>query len=159
MTEIDTQQRAFRLTLKTASFIILVLAIGVSTYLSYLKYDATANPTCLSQGAFDCHTVLNSAYSEIMDVPIAYLGLGTNLVILALLLAEYQLAPLQNGLGVMLVFGVVLFAFIFSVYLVYLQAFVIKSYCQWCLSHEALITILFVLSGLRLSKSLSQTED
>jgi len=39
---------------------------------------------------------------------------------------------------------VVLFAFLYSVYLVYLQAFRIQAYCVWCLTHEALITVLFV---------------
>ena len=52
----------------------------------------------------------------------------------------------------MLVFGVVLFGFLYSVYLVYLQAAVLRAFCPWCLSHEALITILFGLTIWRLIK-------
>jgi uncharacterized membrane protein len=48
------------------------------------------------------------------------------------------------------VFGIVLFAFLFSVFLVYVQAAIIRAFCPWCLTHEALITILFGLSAWRL---------
>ena len=125
-----------------ASYVILALAIGVSSYLSYLKV-ANADAVCIHGGRFDCGTVLNSVYSEIGGVPIAWLGLGTNLVVLTLLLLHNRVGFLRE-FGVLLIFAVVLFAFIYSVYLVYLQAFVIGAFCPWCLSHEALITLLFI---------------
>lgn len=125
------------------SYIVLAAAIAVSGYLSYLKI-ASADAVCVSGGRFDCGTVLNSVYSEIAGIPIAWLGLGTNLVILGLLALRNRIGFLRE-FGVMLIFGVVLFAFIYSVYLVYLQAFVMRAYCQWCLTHEALIAVLFVI--------------
>lgn len=132
---------------RNLSFVTLLLAILVSGYLSYLKLG-TQDAVCLAGGLFDCNTVLNSVYSEINGIPIAWLGLGTNLLIVALLLGETRVAFLRQN-GVLLVFTVVLFAFLFSVYLVYLQAAVIRAYCPWCLTHEALIAILFGLSTWR----------
>ena len=126
---------------RTISFIVLALAIAVSGYLSYLKI-ANANAVCTTVGRIDCGTVLHSAYSELSGIPIAWLGLATNLVIVGMMLFQNR-NDFMREYGTLLIFGVVLFAFIYSVYLVYLQAFVIQAYCPWCLSHEALITILF----------------
>lgn len=151
--EISTKESSPRFTIRIASFIILALAIGVSGYLSYLKI-ANAQAVCLSTGKFDCGTVLSSAYSEINGIPIAWLGLGTNLVIVTLLLLQNRVGFLRE-FGTMIIFGVILFAFIYSVYLVYLQAFVILAYCPWCLSHEALITILFLMWSVKLWRELA----
>jgi uncharacterized membrane protein len=126
---------------KTISYMLLILAIGVSGYLSYLKI-ANANAACVAAGQIDCGTVLNSAYSEIGGVPIAWLGLATNFVVLGLIAFQNRV-PLLREYGTLLVFGVLLFAFIYSVYLVYLQATVIQAYCPWCLTHEALVFGLF----------------
>lgn len=128
---------------RTISYVILIAAIVVSGYLSYLKF-ANADAACVAGAVFDCGTVLNSIYSEILGVPIAMLGLATNLVIGALILLQPRVALLREY-GTLLIFGVVLFAFVYSVYLVYLQAFVIGAYCPWCLTHEALIAGLFAV--------------
>jgi uncharacterized membrane protein len=135
---------------RNASFLVLVLAIIISGYLSYLKV-ANAEAVCVEASVFDCGTVLNSFYSEIRGVPIAWLGLTVNIIAVALLLLEPRVPILQHY-GVALIFGLILFAFLFSIYLVYVQAALIKSYCPWCLTHEALITILFFLSAWRLSQ-------
>lgn len=127
----------------TISYVLLALAIAVSGYLSWLKISQV-DAVCLAGNAFDCGTVLNSVYSEIGGVPIAWLGLATNFVIVGLLVAQNRVGFLREY-GTLIVFGVVLFAFIYSVYLVYLQAFVIGAYCQWCLTHEALIGLLFLV--------------
>jgi uncharacterized membrane protein len=96
-------------------------------------------------------------YSELGGVPIAYLGLATNIIVLTLLFLERR-SDFVREYGVMLEFGVVLFAFLFSVYLVYIQAFVIAAYCPWCLTHEALITILFILTSWRMWQSFQVDE-
>ena len=137
-------------TARTASLVVLVLAILVSAYLSYLKV-ANVDAVCVEAAVFDCGTVLNSFYSEISGIPIAWLGLAVNLIATALLVLEPRVAFLRRY-GVALIFGLILFAFLFSIYLIYVQAVLIKAYCPWCLSHEALITILFGLSAWRLTQ-------
>lgn len=133
---------------RNLSYVTLFFAILISGYLSYLKLDDTP-AVCIQGSAFDCNTVLNSVYSEFAGIPIAWLGLGTNLLVVALLMLENRIGFLREN-GVALIFGVVLFAFIYSVYLVYVQAFLIQAYCPWCLTHEALIAALFVFSAWRL---------
>jgi len=157
-TTIDAE-RSFPLNLWHLSILVLVVALGVSGYLSYLKIDQSASPTCPSSGVFDCGTVLSSAYSKILDVPIAWLGFGTNVLILGLLLLEHYGGRFFAINASILIFGLVFFAFVFSMYLIYIQAAVIGRYCPWCLTHEALIAVLFVASIFRLRNSFqSQSE-
>jgi len=146
-----------RFSARNLSFVTLFFAILVSGYLSYLKLDNTP-AVCIQGSVFDCNTVLNSVYSEFAGIPIAWLGLGTNLLIVALLLLENRIGFLRDN-GVALVFGVVLFAFIYSVYLVYVQAVLIQAYCPWCLTHEALIAVLFVFSAWRLREWFGSDDD
>nr|MBA3873645.1 hypothetical protein [Anaerolineae bacterium] len=98
--------------------------------------------------------VQSSKYATLFGIPIAYLGFATYLVIGALLLLQNRVSFLQEY-GVMIEFGVIMFAFLFSAWLVYLQAFQLKAFCMWCLSHELTMTLLFVVSILRLKRSLS----
>ncbi|MEQ8673995.1 MAG: vitamin K epoxide reductase family protein [Aggregatilineales bacterium] len=147
----------FSLSARTLSFVVLFFAIFISAYLSYLKIDSGEPAICLNTGSFDCGVVLNSAYSELAGIPIAWLGLATNLIVLSLLILEPRVEMLRE-FGVTLIFGVVLFAFLFSMYLIYVQAVFIEAYCPWCLTHEALITVLFLLSGYRLWRSLNSDE-
>lgn len=142
---------------RNLSFVVLFAAIVVSGYLSYLKLS-NEQAVCVQNGPFDCGVVLNSAYSELGGIPIAWLGLATNLLVVALLIAEPRIGILRET-GVMIIFGVVLFAFAFSMYLIYVQAALIQSYCPWCLTHEALITVLFFLSGWRVWRSFGTDED
>lgn len=129
--------------IKTISIVLLVIAMAVSGYLSYLK-AAKADAVCIQGAVFDCGTVLNSRYSEIADIPIAWLGFALNAIVLALILLKSRVAILESY-GTLIIFGLLLFAFIFSMYLIYVQAVLISAYCPWCLSHEALITILFLI--------------
>jgi uncharacterized membrane protein len=146
----ETPRHLANTTARNASLVVLVLAILVSGYLSYLKV-ANVDAVCVEAAVFDCGTVLNSFYSEISGIPIAWLGLAVNLIATVLLILEPRVEFLRR-FGVALIFGLILFAFLFSMYLIYVQAVLIKAYCPWCLSHEALITILFGLSAWRLSQ-------
>lgn len=136
---------------------MLVLALGVSGYLSYLKLFPATEPACLASGAFDCGTVLNSRFSEVMGIPIAYLGFITNVIMLVGLLVEKRVSSL-TAIAPLIVFFVALFAFIFSVYLVYVQAAIIGAYCPWCLTHELLIALIFGAAGWRLKLSWASAE-
>ena len=138
--------------LRAVSIIVVIIAMIIAGYLTYLKY-ANVDAICLESGPFDCGTVLNSVYSEINGIPIALLGLIVDVVVLVLLLLEPRVDFLKQN-GAIFIFGVVLFAFIYSVYLVYLQAAVILAFCPWCLTHELLITILFIIAILRLRNAM-----
>ncbi len=141
------------LSLRTLSLLLIVAGVAVSGYLSYVKLgDVIGDPVpmaCVQGSIFDCETVQNSAYSMMFGIPIAWLGLGTYLVLGALTLFQNRMAVLREY-GMSLIFGVTLFAWVYSMYLVYLQGWVIQAWCQWCLMHEAIMTVLFVVTLFRL---------
>ena len=135
------------------SLVLVVIGIGISGYLSYVKLTETQT-ICIEGGAFNCEVVQSSIYAKLFNIPIAYLGFATYLVIGALLFLQNRVAFLEEY-GVMIQFGIILFAFLFSLWLVYLQAFQLKAFCLWCLSHEITMTLLFLVSIPRLKRSLA----
>ncbi len=139
--------------LRLISLILIVIGIAVSGYLSYVKLTNVAM-ICAEGGAFNCDVVQNSAYSRLLGIPIAYMGLATYLVMGGLLLFGDRI-PVIRDYNVVLFFAINLFAFLFSMWLVYVQVGILEALCVWCLAHEVIITILFVISILRLRRHMS----
>jgi len=109
---------------------ILILAgIGILNTL-YLSWHAVHKTPvrCLFFPPEWCRKVQTSPYSKMFGIiPNAYLGLGMYLAIFALVfLVTAGIAPFW------LLGGLVTFGFLFSVYFLYIQAFVLKAFCTWC---------------------------
>jgi uncharacterized membrane protein len=135
------------LTPRNIIYVAVIIAIFVSSYLSYLKFT-NEHAVCIVGKLFDCGTVLNSVYSDFQGIPIAWIGLAVNIIVIITLLLELRVTIVEEYAAPFL-FGLLLAAFVISVYLVYLQAFVIRAYCPWCLSHEALVTVMFIAATQR----------
>ena len=153
MEGIASRNTSFWWNLRTLSLVLVVVGIVISGYLSYVKL-ADAEIICVEGERLNCDVVQNSRYAEFAGIPVAYLGLATYLVIGALILLENRINFLHEN-GLLLLLGIVLFAFFYSMYLVYVQGVILGAWCQWCLAHEATITVLFIITGLRLRQSLN----
>lgn len=134
--------------LRVVSLLLVAAGLFVSAYLSYTKLTQTSL-VCVEGGAFNCDVVSNSIYSRIFGIEVAYLGFLTYLVLGALLLLERRVSFLRDY-GTALVFGLTLFAFLFSMWLVYVQVALLEALCPWCLAHELIMTILFIIASVRL---------
>src|SRR4051812_20568925 len=95
--------------LYTISVVLVVIGIIISGYLSYVKLTDVPM-VCVAGSVFNCEVVQNSVYARLFNIPIAWLGLATYLVIGALLLLQNRVAFLREY-GVMIQFGIILFAF------------------------------------------------
>lgn len=116
--------------------ILAVFALCVSVYLSVAKALSIAVPCNITGG---CETVLNSKYSNFWGVPLSTWGVVYfSLIIVSSLLANhYQKA--RTALKVFLgagAFGSLVFLF--------LQFFVIKALCQYCLVTDILTVVMFL---------------
>jgi uncharacterized membrane protein len=149
---IPEEEEAPRDTLRIISLVLVVIGIAISGYLTYTKLTDTS-VICVEGQAINCDAVQSSIYSKFLGIDIAYLGFATYLFLGAILLLENRI-PLLRDYGVTIVFGITLFAFVFSVWLVYVQAVLLQALCPWCLGHEITMTILFIVSGLRLRQAL-----
>lgn len=145
-------------TLRTISIVLIVIGVFISGYLSYIKLTpyiqgSEAPMICVTGGVFNCEVVQSSAYSRLFGIPIAWLGFAVYLILGAIIFLEKRVGFFQEN-GVLLFFGLNLFAWMFSMWLVYVQFVLLQALCPWCLSHELNITILFIVSCLRLRKTL-----
>jgi uncharacterized membrane protein len=122
--------------------VISLIGIGVAGYLTYTHYEGL-NVVCLSSGG--CETVQKSVYSKLAGVPVAVLGLAGYIAILLSL-------TIRNELGRVAGFGIALIGCLFSLYLTYREIFTIKAICQWCVSSAVLMTILTILTGIRVMR-------
>jgi uncharacterized membrane protein len=150
--ETTVLQMRFRPTLRAISIVLVIIGLLVSGYLSYAELTDTST-VCADTGSLNCDVVQNSVYSQIMGIKIAYLGFATYVALLLLLALEDRIGFLREY-GMMLVFGITLFAFLFSMWLIYVQAVLLQAFCQWCLAHEVTMTLLFGISMWRLRNML-----
>lgn len=152
---IKAEATASRDWLRILALVLVGIGILLSGYLSYVKLTEVPIQ-CIEGGAFQCDVVQNSAYARLAGIPIAYLGLATYGLIGFLILFQDRIGFLRDY-GNVLEFGVVLFSFLFSMWLVYVQVAILEALCQWCLAHEVNMTILFIVAILRLRRSLKST--
>jgi uncharacterized membrane protein len=128
-------------TLRRAIVFVSVLGIGIATYIAIVE-GGGGTPACVAGGG-GCETVAKSSYSHIAGINIAIFGIVGYVLLLVSAFFRNDLARLGG-------FAVALGGFGFSVYLTYLELFVINAICQWCVGSAILMTILFTLSALRL---------
>jgi uncharacterized membrane protein len=123
--------------LRAATILATLLGAGVAGYLTYVHY-AELEPLCVG-GGDGCERVQSSDQSELLGVPVAVVGLANYLIIAACLLpAGRRLHPVAAGLA--------LAGFGFSLYLTYVELFVIEAICQWCLANAVIATVLAALT-------------
>ncbi|MBV9683100.1 MAG: vitamin K epoxide reductase family protein [Solirubrobacterales bacterium] len=133
--------------LRVAIGVLCLIGIGIGTYLTYVHY-AGIKVVCLSSGG--CETVQSSVYSKLDGVPVAVLGLAGYVGILITLL-------IRGDLGRAAGFGLALVGFLFSMYLTYREVFTIKAICQWCVGSAVLMTLLAILTAIRVLRVESVT--
>ncbi len=87
-----------------------------------------------------CSEVLSSPYSHIGSVPLAALGAAAYFVVFSLA----TLAAFRYAFAATILKIVVAMMFLTTLWLLYLQAFVIRHFCQYCLLSAAVTTALMV---------------
>ena len=124
-----------------AAFVALIGLLDAG-YLTIKHFTAEPVPCSLIEG---CETVLTSAYAEFAGVPTAAYGALAYFAAFSLaILAAYGNRLMWKLFGV----HVVVMALV-TCWLLYLQAFVINAFCQFCLISALttfLLLILFIIS-------------
>ena len=136
------------------SFIVFVAlgGLGVASYIHYTK--KCSKPLVCLMGS-DCDVVINSRYSKFLGVSLEYWGIfyySTIIISYIFLILYFYLIPEIVLLGLVIV---TTGAFIFSLYLLFVQAFLLKQWCIWCLLSAMLSIVIFTFSLVSLSFALS----
>ncbi len=124
--------------------IIIFSAFGGFLISFYIHHKKSSNEVMICPLNFDCETVIYSQYSKFFGIPLEFLGMTYYAAIAisyAFIMSSAQ--ALSSTLSV-LVLTASLGAFLFSLYLTFLQMFNLKQFCTWCLFSAGLSTIILV---------------
>src|SRR5262249_53962453 len=132
--------------MKLRPVLIAILAfVGMidALFLS-LKRNAGPIPCHITHG---CTDVLTSKYSAVAGIPLSWFGLAFYFVIFSVVVLrlfedpEYPIGRLSA-----IVFYLAGTALIISAFLVGIQAFILKAFCEYCLFSAGLVLTIFLLA-------------
>lgn len=141
--------------LRKASIILSIIGLIASLYLSWIEYSGKF-AFCGPIG--NCEAVNTSKYAQIYGIPLAYIGVAVYLVLIIIFLLEGR-NDLFAEYGPLVVFGLTLIGVLFSIYLTYLEIWVIKAICPYCVVSAIVMLLLFIFASVHLfqTESLSFT--
>lgn len=118
--------------------VIALVGLADAIYLTIHHYTGEKVPCSVLEG---CEQVLTSSYAEIAGVPLAIFGAAAYFAAFSLaILAAFGSRLMWTLFGVQ-----VALMMVFTAWLVYLQAFVIEAFCQFCLLSAGTTTVLFII--------------
>jgi uncharacterized membrane protein len=124
--------------------VLCVIGCGVAGYLAYLEITP-AHAICGPAG--HCQSVQQSDYARLFDIlPISFLGVAGYVAIILTWLIRYTGRSRWANLAGLFLLGMTTSGILFSIYLNFLEPFVIGATCIWCLSSAILMAALAYLS-------------
>jgi vitamin-K-epoxide reductase (warfarin-sensitive) len=132
----------------TAIALVAVAGVAVSSVSLYEHFATSSTSFCDFSESFNCDIVNRSAYSTVLGVPVALIGIIGYLLItvLATIYRNQAETPVLlliaslGGLG-------------FALYLTYIEKFVLATWCILCLTSLGLICCDVILSAIVMLKS------
>jgi uncharacterized membrane protein len=126
--------------MRRASLGVAAVGLAIAGYLTIVHYAGAAPVCAISHG---CATVQKSAYSELLGVPVALLGLLGYVAILAALARDGERGRTAAAFLSLAGFG-------FSAWLTYVEVARLDAICVWCVGSAICMTLLAGLSAARL---------
>lgn len=121
--------------------ILSIIGLFVAGYLSFVEVTET-EAVCGPIG--DCNSVQQSPYAKLLGfLPVGILGLaGYVAILLVWILKKYGPASWRDRFSLAM-WAMAFFGVVFSIYLTFLEPFVIGATCAWCVSSAVIITLQF----------------
>ena len=147
-----------------AVVVLAILAMGVTSYLTYLHYVPSAAEFCNFNDQFNCDVVNKSQWSYIalgpVEIPVAIMGflyyLGVAIGTIGVL-KGWKFTKIWKWFEPMNVIRLMRWltyvGVVFALYLTYIEAFVLYTFCVFCVIQQVLIVfILSLFLGIRTGK-------
>ena len=128
-----------------ATLAVAAAGAAVAGYLTYSHYA----PGSLYCTVGDCKTVQNSDYAMLGPIPIAVLGLGMFLTVIAVALWRLR-QPAREFEATAALFAMTLIGVIYFAWLTYIEVAVLNAICQWCVAASIMTLGIFVAETRRL---------
>lgn len=127
-----------------ALYLIVIFAAFFGFLIAfYIHHTKRTQGVLVCPVGSDCNTVIGSDYARFLGIPVEILGMLYYATI-AVNYAFFLALPARATPSV--VFGVLILttaAFLFSLYLTFIQAFALRQWCTWCLMSATLCTLIF----------------
>ncbi len=130
---------------RAAAAVVAAIGTLVSAYLTWVHYSGNL-ALCIGVGG--CEAVQTSRFSIVGTIPVALIGLGVFVAILAV--AGVRLrgdAPAWTDTAL---FGLSLAATLYVAYLTYVELFVLGAVCPWCVTVAVCAALVLALVSLDL---------
>jgi uncharacterized membrane protein len=128
---------------RIGTFVLTLTALAISTYLTIAHFTTAKILACAGSGTIDCTRVTTSAQSRFLGIPVAVLGLGWSVAMVALCSPPAWRARARWIHPARMALASAGIAFV--LWLVYAELFVIRAICLWCTAMHVLTFALFVL--------------
>lgn len=137
--------------------VLALVGLIVAGYLAYVEMTQT---TAICGPVGDCNTVQQSEYAHLFGIiPIGLLGMAGYVAILAAwVVSRYANEQLARFASLTLL-AMTLFGTLFSIYLTFLEPFVIGATCIWCVTSAIVMTLLFWLTYANGKKALARVTN
>lgn len=123
---------------------LAVLGLGVALYLTYVE---TQNVAAFCGPVGDCNAVQASPFAKLFGfLPVGLLGALGYVAILVAWFVGQRSEGMLGRLAQLAIFGMALFGVLFSVYLTYLELYIIKAVCIWCLTSAVIMSLVLAIS-------------
>ncbi len=133
----------------SSNIIRIAAVIGLldSIYLAYVKL-ANAEIYC-TPGLGDCDVVNASQWSSLWGIPLGVYGVigFAAILLIASFGNKWKLLTTHNDL---ILFAISFAGFLFSLYLTYIELFILHAICQWCILSALMMTVIFIVSVYKL---------
>ncbi len=126
---------------------ILVLSLVGLFAAGYLTYVEASQAQAVCGPVGDCNAVQQSKYAVLFGVlPVGLLGVAGYIGILAAWWVQYFGPANLRRTAALALWGMAWFGVIFSIYLTFLEPFVIGATCMWCITSAVVMTLILWLS-------------
>jgi uncharacterized membrane protein len=123
--------------------LIALIGVFLSLYLTLYKLGYIGTLAC---GTGSCEYVQLSKWGTFLGLPVAGWGLGFYAAVLAIAVTGIQERFEGSRRLTVLLVGVTGWGVLFTLWLTYLELFVIHAVCRWCLGSATLTLVLFGLA-------------
>lgn len=127
--------------------LVALAGLFVALYLALFKLGYIGNLVC---AVGSCEVVQTSKWATLLGYPVAAWGVVYYAAVLTVCLAGLSPALVDGRRVSQLLVLMTATGVLFSLWLTYLELFVINAICMWCVTSAVLATILFVVALLDL---------
>ena len=124
--------------------VLSLAGLFVALYLTLHRLGIIGSLACGPDGG--CSTVQTSQYATFAGVPVPFIGLIGYVAMFGVSYAAATGRLRDERVAAIALIALSAVAFLFSMYLTALEAFVIHAWCRWCVVSAVIATLIFVFS-------------